>query len=102
MENTMNFGEAITALKKGEKVSRMGWNGKGMFLFMRYREKVRYNYFPEITNSYMKHVEELAEKNEGIVEYLPTICMKTAANKILNGWLASQIDMLAEDWVIVE
>lgn len=101
MEN-LNFGDALKALKEGKKVARKGWNGKGMYLFMRYGEKVIYHYFPEMMNSYMKHVVELGEKNEGMVEYLPTICMKTADNKILNGWLASQTDMLSEDWVIVE
>ena len=30
----MNFGKAIEAMKKGEKVARKGWNGKGMFLFL--------------------------------------------------------------------
>jgi len=45
---------------------------------------------------------EFAEKNGGNAEVLPVITMKTADDKILMGWLASQTDILAEDWEIVE
>lgn len=39
---------------------------------------------------------------EVLIDGLPTICMKTADNKVLTGWLASQTDMLSEDWIILE
>jgi hypothetical protein len=44
----------------------------------------------------------LADNNGGEIEALGTICMKTSDNKILTGWLASQTDMLTEDWIVVE
>ena len=47
-------------------------------------------------------LKEIVDANGGETEALGTICMKTADNKILSGWLASQTDVLSEDWVIIE
>lgn len=80
MTNGMNFGQAIEALKKGKKVARKGWNGKGMWLRLIIPEK--------------------SDIDMGL-ENLPYIEMKTADNKLVP-WLASQTDMLSEDWTIVE
>ena len=85
----MNFGEALEALKQGKAVSRAGWNGKGMYLVL-------------VGGGTANHplVEGGAE-----VEALPSIGMWTtnAAGRraFLNGWLASQTDMLSEDWCIL-
>lgn len=84
----MNFGEALELLKKGEKVCREGWNGKGMFLHLAY------------ANSGGKLSEAIGynTKFEGVDTYLQNfIVMKTADNKLVP-WLASQTDILAEDW----
>lgn len=78
----MNFGQAIEILKKGGKVTRKGWNGKGMFLFLATGKNFQ--------------SENLGEALPEIVN--DVICMKTAQNTICIGWLASQTDMLAEDW----
>lgn len=86
----MTFGLAIEALKKGLRVARSGWNGKGMYLVL-------------VTGGTVEHplVESGAE-----VEALPAIGMWTVnavgRRAFLHGWLASQTDMLAEDWRIVE
>ena len=92
----MNFGEAIAALKQGSKVARMGWNGKGMFLWLKPQTTVKSEWCKDPL------LKSIADKNGGEVDALGTICMKTADNKILTGWLASQTDMLSEDWTIVE
>jgi hypothetical protein len=85
----MNFGEALQALKDGKKVERSGWNGKGMFLY----------YVPAA--EYVS-VTEIAKQTFGsTVPYGAYIAMKTAQNNVVP-WLASQTDMLAEDWQIVE
>ena len=80
----LTFGLAIEALKKGLKVARVGWNGKGMWL---------------------KHVGQttVADDKDDLSGYegLPWIGMKTADNKFVP-WLASQTDVLAEDWQIIE
>lgn len=89
------FGEALEALKQGKKVTRLGWNGKSMYLWLK----------PAITikSEWCKDpmLKEIVDANGGETEALGTICMKTADNKILTGWLASQTDMLSEDWVIL-
>lgn len=73
----MTFGLAIEALKKGRKVTRAGWNGKGMFLFL-----VSGGTFHE-------------------VEYRPHINMRAVDGQIIP-WTANQSDVLAEDWMMVE
>ena len=83
----MNFGEALEALKVGSRVARSGWNGKGMFLFLVKPIEIEYK------NSLPAQYAE--------AEHLESITMKTSDDKIMVGWLASQTDMLAEDWEIV-
>lgn len=87
----MDFGGAIAALKAGKRVARTGWNGKGMFLFLVPGASL-------VTNL----AALLGVYPEGTaVDYHAHIDMKTAQGYIVP-WLASQSDMLAEDWVEVE
>lgn len=95
MEGLYTFGEAIEALKQGKKVARKGWNGKGMYLWLKPAATIKAEWCKDPI------LKDIAEANGGEVEALGTICMKTADGKILTGWLASQADMLLEDWVIV-
>lgn len=86
----MDFGKALTALKEGQCVARAGWNGKGMFLFLVAGSKFVVNREPL-----------LSLMGEGTVAtYCPHIDMKTADEKVVP-WLASQTDVLAEDWEII-
>jgi hypothetical protein len=90
----MDFGMAIVALKRGETVARKGWNGKGMFLTLQNGSTV----------------DGDTIRNEGAKNYYagtqctiaPHIDMKAADGTYVVGWLASQTDMLAEDWKIVK
>lgn len=95
MEGLYTFGEAIEALKQGKKVARKGWNGKGMYLWLKPAATIKAEWCKDPI------LKDIAEANGGEVVALGTICMKTADGKILTGWLASQTDMLLEDWVIV-
>jgi hypothetical protein len=95
----MNFGHAIEAMKAGHKVARAGWNGKGMWVAISGPNGPREIAFE---NFWSKHASEYARLNGGSAAVLPCIIMKTATGEILMGWLASQTDMLAEDWGIVE
>lgn len=92
----MNFGLAIEALKQGKYVTRKGWNGKGMFLWLKPGANVKAEWCKD------PKLYDLAMQNGGEIEALGTICMFTAQKQILSGWLASQTDMLAEDWMILE
>lgn len=80
----MTFGLAIEALKRGHKIARTGWNGKGMWLML----------VPE------KLADAVSFQYEALSP-APWIGMKTTDDKFVP-WLASQTDMLAEDWEIVE
>lgn len=88
----MNFGKAIEALKEGKKVTRKGWNGKDMFLWLKPATTIKSEWCKDPL------LKNLADANGGEVEALGTICIKTADNKVLTGWLASQTDMLSDDW----
>ena len=86
----MSFGLAIEAAKIGKKIARDGWNGKGMFLY----------HVPAA--AYPPRTEVAKEAFCGSdVPYGAYIAMKTAQGNVVP-WLASQTDMLANDWRIVE
>lgn len=81
----MNFEFALNGLKNGMKVHRTGWNGKGMFLYL-----VPANRYPTQT--------EIAKDEFGeMVPYGSYIAIKTAQGNVVP-WLASQTDLLADDW----
>lgn len=86
-----DFGWALQGLKNGDKVAREGWNGKDMFLFL----------VPGSTFT-VNRAPLLGIYPEGtVINYQSHIDMKTAQGTVVP-WLASQSDILAEDWVIVE
>lgn len=84
----MNFGQAVQHLKDGGKVAREGWNGKGMFLFLVPGSRFAVNRPPLLGLYPEGHV----------VGYRSHIDMKTAQGDVVP-WVASQTDILAEDWV---
>ena len=89
----LSFGDAVAALKEGLRVERAGWNGKGMFLYY-----VPENKYPASRN---EHGTMIGVFKDDMVPYGAYIAMKTAQNNVVP-WLASQTDVLAEDWQIVE
>jgi len=83
--DNMSFGLAIEALKKGFRVFRSGWNGTGIFIELQKPDKNS-----KMTSPYI---------------FINTTGLRTNnpdAPKSLVPWLASQTDMLADDWIIVE
>ncbi|PZR00994.1 MAG: DUF2829 domain-containing protein [Cereibacter sphaeroides] len=99
----MDFGRAIAALKEGRRVAREGWNGKGMFLFLVNGSNFVVNREPLLRSWAKVPLSPTAHTStcmgEGAtVTYRPHIDMKDAEGKVVP-WLASQTDMLAEDWV---
>ncbi|MCZ4076267.1 DUF2829 domain-containing protein [Agrobacterium sp. LMR679] len=89
----MNFGHAVEALKSGHRVARAGWNGKNMFLVL----------VPGSTGLTVDEGRPLAKAGVPVgtvFDYLPHIDMFTTTGSFVP-WLASQTDMLAEDWMIV-
>lgn len=83
MEELLNFGQVIQALKNGHKAARLGWNGKGIFIELQVPDENS-----KMTSPYI---------------FIDTTSLQTEnsnAPKSRVPWLASQTDMLAEDWVI--
>jgi hypothetical protein len=90
--HTFNFSIALSHLKQGFKVARTGWNGKGMWLYL----------VPGSTFQVSEGRPLAAHLSVGeTVTYLPHIDMKTATGEHVP-WFASQTDLLAEDWQIVD
>lgn len=84
------FGDAILALKEGRKAARAGWNGKGMWIKL-------------IEGRIIDSPGESDFKSEdGTLTLCSHIDMFSADKKQVVGWLASQTDVLAEDWCVVE
>lgn len=90
-ENNITFGQALHTLKRGGKVARKGWNGKGMFIY----------YVPENAYPAQTGVAKSYFGEESKVPYRAYIAMKTVDEDVVV-WTASQTDVLAEDWEIVE
>jgi len=87
IEALMSFGHALTLVKHGKKVSRVGWNGKGMFIFLVPGSKF------EVTRPPLLGIYEQGTE----ISYHSHIDMKTATGEIVP-WVASQADLLANDW----
>ena len=87
-----DIGWAVRSMRQGRLVARAGWNGKGMYVF--------YNPGSEITVSEGRPMA-FAIKVGTQVQMLPYIMMKTATGGCVP-WLASQTDLLADDWEVVE
>ncbi len=85
----MTFGLAVEAMKQGQKVARAGWNGKGMFVYW------------VSPGEYPPKMEAAREFFGGRdVPYRDYIAMKTVDDQVVP-WVASQTDILAEDWSTV-
>ena len=95
----LDFGDALRALKAGGRVYRAGWNGKGMWLAL--SGPLAGKRIPAAQFWSQHNAEYAAQTIDCSANVLPCITMKTADGSILMGWLASQTDMLAEDWVAV-
>lgn len=90
----MDFSAALGNLKEGRRIRRSGWNGKGMWLKLVLSD--------ELTNNHQFGVYELDDQydEDVFLPMLPWIGMKTADDKFVP-WLASQTDLLADDWEIL-
>jgi hypothetical protein len=87
----IDFGDALKALKDGKKVCRAGWNGKGMFLFFVPGSCFKVSR-PPLLGIYTEGTD---------VRYAPHIDLKAADGTVVP-WTASQVDVLADDWQVVE
>lgn len=92
MPQTMCFGSALAELRAGRKVARLGWNGQGIWICL----------MPGYPDGIQANAATAKHFGEGIVRTRPYIAMRDAQGMMVTGWLASQTDLLAEDWIVVE
>lgn len=99
----MNFGEALELLKQGYRVARKGWNGKKMCIFLTNGSDIPYTDLKQHNQDALTCARsEDIDYSNTIVHICSHIDMIASDGSIVIGWLASQTDMLAEDWDVVE
>lgn len=84
----MTFGNAIARIKIGRRVARKGWNGKGQYIEL----AKSISYVNADGETVVTHHEDMGS---GVIVFVGT-------RGIQLGWLASQADILADDWVEVK
>lgn len=94
----MRFGEALAHARKGRKIARHGWNGKGMYVYVKPGRIITLDKW-QTTMPSEKPTE--AEKKKGYVVVNPHLDMMNAQGERIIGWMASQTDMLTDDWYVV-
>lgn len=100
----MKYGEVLEHVKEGGLAARKGWNGKGMFIFLRPADTLTADFIVNKVKSLPGALKEWVAEHHGEndeIKFRAYLCLKAADGTIANGWLPSQTDMLAEDWELV-
>lgn len=96
----MDFGQALKYLKEGHKVGRIGWRGRGTFIYLVRGTKVP---IENLRNEAAEHLKANDVRNVGRKVLINShIDMKSSDGSIIVGWVASQADMLSEDWEVIK
>lgn len=106
-DGKLGFDFAILALKNGKLVRRTGWNGKGMFVFMRPADSLNVDFIIEKVKSLPQDVKDYFSTSEVIkredeVDFTAYFCMKSADGTIINGWIPTTTDLSQTDWELAE
>lgn len=102
----MNFGQAVEALKQGKRVQRLGWNGKGLFVFMQVPATINREIVPNMQSLPQLVKDEFERRfndpNEQInaIYYDNQLALVNPIN-LITGWSPSTSDALADDWVVL-
>jgi hypothetical protein len=94
--SSLNFGDALIALKQGKKVARSGWNGKNQYVVAQAKTTTT-----EAAKIWNTHNKAHAEKLGGQIDVAPYCTLKTAQDTLAMGWTPSTGDLFANDWVII-
>ena len=95
----MRFGEALEHARTGKKIARHGWNGKGMYVYIKCGRIIPLDKWKAIMPS--EEPTEV-EKKRGYIVVTPHLDMMSAQGERIIGWVTSQTDMLAFDWYVVD
>lgn len=98
MKNSFDFSEALEKLKEGRAVTRDLWDGNCVYLTRG---------VTSVLGGRGRHIEGISDHlfdlgGESIITRHPSITMRTCFNNIVTGWTPSQVDLLAEDWRVVD
>jgi hypothetical protein len=90
MGETFDFSEALKRLRAGARLTRIGWNGRGMFIYFVHEGTVAVNNHPVLQGPYLPGTRLTRCAHVDMV----------AADNTVVPWLASQTDILADDWCV--
>jgi len=93
---SLTFGDAVVALKQGQKVARSGWNGKNQYVVAQAQTTTT-----DASKIWNQHNKAHAEKLGGQIDVAPYCTLKTAQDTLAMGWTPSTGDLFAEDWVTI-
>ncbi|SJN51596.1 Phage protein [Sphingobacterium faecium PCAi_F2.5] len=109
MKKNLTYGLALDAVKSGKLITRNGWNGKNMFVFMRPEDTLNADILfkakslPNGVKTYFERLHQpIINPNDVQVKFTAYLCLKSADNSVINGWAPSQTDMIANDWEILD
>lgn len=102
----MEFGKAIEAVKEGKMITRSGWNGKGLFVFMQIPSVISKEIVPKMQSLPQSVKDEFQKRFENPKEQISDIyygnqLALVSQSNLINGWAPSVSDTLAIDWEIL-
>lgn len=105
--SNVNFGIAIEAAKQGKRITREGWNGKGLFVFMQVPSVIGKEIVPKmqslpqaVKDEFVRRFESKEEQIDSIY-YDKQMCLVNPSN-LITGWSPSTSDALSNDWIILD
>lgn len=107
METNLTFSTALEAVKQGKAISREGWNGKGMCVYLN-QGSIDVGSIPAEKrgdSSFRQDgikLDMFVSGDTGTVTRLPNLNMKSASGATVTGWSPSQTDLMADDWIILD
>lgn len=99
MKNGLNYGQAIEALRNGNRVARVGWNGKEMFVFKQIPTEIGLGIIPKM-QSVPQSVKDIMLKNGTTLKYTNQMAIVNADGRV-DSWVASSSDTFATDWLVL-
>lgn len=103
----ITFGEALEALKEGKMITRSGWNGKGLFVFMQVPSEITKEIVPKMTSLPQAVKDEFQRRFDSESEQISSIYYNNQLalvnpSNLITGWAPSVSDALATDWKVLE
>lgn len=107
MNEVLNFGQALEAVKEGHRIARQGWNGKGMFVFMQVPAVINKEIVPKMQSLPQSVKDEFERRFNDPTQQIDAIYYDNQmaivnTSNVINGWTPSIQDSLAQDWIVLD